>query len=413
VTIVMLAGNAFASGPERAIYRFRGGNDGDIPEASLIADKSGNLYGTTTSGGSSGCGTVFELSPTDGGLDWTETTLYSFLGGTDGCDPQSPLLLDKTGNLYGTTTDGGTSNHGTIFEMLPPAAPGWAWSEVVIYNLTVFNDGWLPFGLAKDPEGNLYGEIGYPNCGTIYELSPPVQGGAWTYTALYNFTCGSDGGWLVGDLVFDNSGNLYGATEIGGDRSQCGGYGCGVVFELKRPKKQGGSWSQSVLYTFICNANCGDHYAGGPFGGVTFDRNGNLFGTTHYGGQDGYGSVFELSPSFHQGGPWTEAEIYSFSCGNDGCGPSTRLIFDESGNLYGSAQSGPLGSLLGEVFEVSPPKQQNGTWTETTLYGFNGWFDGGVWPSALLLRWNGALYGTTQSGGLYGKKGVVFKIFLH
>ncbi|MGA2903955.1 MAG: choice-of-anchor tandem repeat GloVer-containing protein [Candidatus Korobacteraceae bacterium] len=352
---------------EKVLYNFgSNGADGSGPYAGLIFDGAGNLYGTTYEGGTYGWGTAFELTPSVGG-GWTEQVLYSFCSQTnctDGSYPFAGLIFDAAGNLYGTTARGGTSSGcsgsgcGTVFELTPTAGGGW--TEQVLYSFcsqTNCTDGSYPFaGLIFDAAGNLYGTTfaggihpsctlsGYAGCGTVFELSPR-EGGGWTETVLYSFGSGTDGGYPVAGLIFDAAGNLYGTTADGAYSSSCGQI-CGTVFELT-PTADGG-WTEQVLYSFCSQTNCTDGY--GPYAGLIFDAAGNLYGTTIYGGIYGYGTVFELTPT--AGGGWTETALHSF--GNDpaarvedGAGPFAGLIFDAAGNLYGTTYGGGNGTTCG------------------------------------------------------------------
>jgi uncharacterized repeat protein (TIGR03803 family) len=192
---IMLACDASAADLEKTIFRFHG-SDGAWPRAGLIADAAGNLYGTTMLGGSAcgtaekksnGCGTVFELTPTNGGRAWTETVLYAFKGGKDGGQPQGSLVFDAAGDLYGTTSYGGATNQGAVFQLSPPAQQGGAWTEAVIYSFSSYNDGFFPVSLIIDQQGNLYGEEpGYPDTyGDVFELSPPAVQGVDLQCALH------------------------------------------------------------------------------------------------------------------------------------------------------------------------------------------------------------------------------------
>src|SRR5579872_3961646 len=259
---LLLSANASAQ-HETVLYSFMGGNDGYEAQGTLVADASGNLYGTTTWGGSQvtcggdpGCGTVFELTPLPGG-GWTETVLYSFLGGSDGGEPgYGALILDAAGNLYGTTLQGGTATDacpqgcGTVFELTPPPQPGGAWSETVLHSFQGgSSDAALPTsGVVFDQNGNLYGNtIEGGSGGTVFELSPPqVPGGAWTETLIYTFNGSSDGVSPFGALLFEPPDDLYGTTFFGGSRCPPGG--CGTVFNLHHSSD--GSWSESILYSF-------------------------------------------------------------------------------------------------------------------------------------------------------------------
>lgn len=289
-----------------------------------------------------------------------------------------------------------------MFQLSPPAQKGGPWTETVLYSFSSFNDGFFPVNLIVDQQGNLYGENpGYPDgYGSVFELSPPtVRGGTWTYSTLYSFKGGSmhDGTVPLGGLVMGRSGNLYGTTWLGGLGSGCNADGCGTVFQLLHPGGKRTTWTERVLYVFTGGSDGGE-----PYAGVTFDKKGNLYGTTGYGGNEiGDGTVFELSPT--GGGKWTETVLHSFDRNTEGFRPVTGVILDKSGNIYGT-------NFFSDAFELSPPQQKGGSWTETILYVFPE--DG---PSNLLMsKWGKALYGTTEGDG-YGfhQRGMVFKILLH
>lgn len=220
-----------ATGQEKVLHAFTGaGGDGAYPLAALVADSSGNLYGTTASGGSStsctgGCGTIFEMLHTQSG--WTERVLYSFTNTADGSTPDASLIIDSKGNLYGITWQGGAGGGGTVFELHKNAN---SWSLYVLYSFEI--SGYALDPLVMDSKGNLYGTTqngGTYNDGRVFELKPNAKG--WAYKELYDFTGGTDGGNPLGGLVIDSSGNLYGTTVYDGSTS-CGGSGCGVIFEL-------------------------------------------------------------------------------------------------------------------------------------------------------------------------------------
>ncbi|MGA2904008.1 MAG: choice-of-anchor tandem repeat GloVer-containing protein [Candidatus Korobacteraceae bacterium] len=227
---------------EKVLHSFNNnGVDGAEPYAGLIFDAAGNLYGTTGNGGVNAGGTVLELTPAGGG-NWAETVLYSFCSQTnctDGANPSASLIFDAAGNLYSTTDAGGTYGDGTVFELTPTAGGGW--TEQVLHS---FNnngtDGAYPYaGLIFDATGNLYGttlnggtyQCVDEGCGTVFELTP-TAGGGWTEQVLHNFGNGTDGFWPYAGLILDAAGNLYGTTQLGGTGGNCGGYGCGTVFEL-------------------------------------------------------------------------------------------------------------------------------------------------------------------------------------
>ena len=327
---------------ETVLYNFANTNDGGGPDAGLIMDAAGNLYGVTAYGGLNGdLGTVFELSPGAGGT-WTETVLYSF-SGNDGRDPAGSLIMDAAGNLYGLTDDGGAYGEGIAFELSPSGGGGW--TETVLHSFGNGSDAAYPAGsLIMDAAGNLYGATmqggsycpGY-GCGTVFELSP-AQGGGWTETVLYSFN-GSDGFQPRAGLVMDATGNLYGTTVQGGPYCF---FGCGTVFELS--PSVGGGWTEMTLYNF---QNPPD--AEGPDTVLILDSAGNLYGTASLAGNYGYGAVFEVSP---RQGSWTETQLYSFGRDADG-GGSGGVIMDRFGDLYGEGGGGIY--YGGTAYELTPP----------------------------------------------------------
>jgi uncharacterized repeat protein (TIGR03803 family) len=354
-TVFKLQPKADGSWTESILYNFTGGTDGGAPYASLIFDQKGNLYGTTVFGGAQGSGAVFKLAPHADG-SWTENVIYSFLGGKDGGNPSASLIFDQKGNLYGTTQDGGSgaAGNGTAFKLTRNA--DGSWSESVLYVFSGGEDGGNPTAsLIVDPAGNLYGTTIYggnngdscavTECGVVFELMPNADG-TWTESVLYSFTGGTDGGNPETDLIFDQAGNLYGTTKWGG---KCAfSDGCGVVFELKR--QTDGSWVESVLHRFSRR----DGFV--PTAGLIFDAAGSLYGTTVAGGDlslhggSGCGVVFKLAPNSN--GKWTETELHRF-LDRPGDSPFAGLIFDGSGNLYGTTWGNGT-STFGSVFEVTP-----------------------------------------------------------
>lgn len=205
------------------------GTNGSVPVAGLVSDSAGNLYGTTSEGGTSGDGTVFRLKPPAAGTTaWTRTTLLNF-NGTNGSTPFARLIFDSAGNLYGTTTAGGTGGDGTVFRLAPPAAGKTAWTLTTLVNFKGTNGASPQSGLARDSAGNLYGTTltgAVGSVGTIFKLAPPAAGKtAWTLTTLVSFNY-LNGATSYSDLILDTSGNLYGTTFLGGD-------GLGTIFKLK------------------------------------------------------------------------------------------------------------------------------------------------------------------------------------
>lgn len=397
VAILMVAmrfaGGALAAGPtEKVLYSFKGGSDGTNPSTSLVADQAGNLYGTTTDGGTGpctgGCGTVFELTPGTGG-SWTESVIYDFQGGNDGAFPSAGLVFDQVGNLYGTTLGGGPSRDGTVFELTPSQG---VWTETVLHSFTD-GDGAYPVDpLVFDQSGNLYGTTlfgGRFSGGTVFQLTPPSQDGGWTLSTLHDFTGLSDGIDPEAGLIADRRGALYGTTMAGN------------VFKLVHQTE----WRLKVLYTFGGGLNGGPLSAGTLLAG----KNGVLYGTQKFGnGPANAGAVYQLTPPASGSGAWTETTLYRFTGGGDGAYPLAGVISDSAGNLYGTT-SGNGQSNQGTVFRLTPPATPGGSWTETTLHTFAGGSDGSGPSASLIFGKGGALYGTTAGGGGFGK-GVVFKV---
>ena len=336
------------------LHSFTGGADGYWPYAGLTIDAEGNLYGTTKYGGYEGmhcdggaCGTVFKL--TRRGSTWVLNSLYEFKGGDDGKFPVARVVFGPDGRLYGTTSRGGGNGYGgegngTVFSLTPPA--------------TVCKTALCP----------------------------------WTETILYRFAGGSDGDVPNAEVVFDRTGNIYSTTEGGGELD-CEGLGCGVVYKLP----SSGGWTESVLYSFTDSTD-----GATPEGTLTFDANGNLYGAALHGGGGftdcafGCGAVYELTPS---GSGWAENTLYIFQDQDDGVLPYAGLIFDQGGNLYGSASVGGVNNG-GTVFELM---YSNGSWTPVRIFGLQGSPFGTPGPRAsLVMDAAGNLYGTTSNDGAYG-----------
>lgn len=403
------------------LYNFAGGSDGasSSPYAALI-DVKGKLYGTTMAGGTTGlcegqsgppgCGTVFQLTPpaTPGGA-WTEAVIYRFQGNTDGAIPEDSLVADRAGNLYGTTSAGGiqscSGGCGTVFELQPPSLPGGAWTETVLYRFKGVpsgngnGDAALPNGLVFDKGGNLFGmaydgghchtdETGTSCGGAVYKLTAPaILGAPWTEHILYRFY-GPSG--APTSPIFDQSGNLYG-------RAGWGKYGYGMIFTLQPSSTTRGSWVESEVYNFQ-----GGSDGALPFPGLVFDESGKLYGSTLGGGNNsppGFGTVFQLTPPAQSGGAWSESVLYAFTGGSDGDSPFFGPIVDSSGNVYGTT-TGAGSAGYGTIFELSAGE-------EITLHSFSR--TDGVIPSGLLRDASGNLYGTAQAGGS-ANAGTVFKL---
>lgn len=389
------------------IYVFPGGRRGGLPAGKLTLDFSGNLYGTTSAGGgfdtncpNGWCGTAFELSPSNGG-EWDESGLYDFPNlGKKGAVPVSGLILDDKGNLFGTTSDGGQGHCnfrgcGVVFELTRDASGQWV--ETVLYTFTGGKDGGVPGSLIFDKAGNLYGaaelggngSCGGLGCGVVFKLSP-ASSGHWEESVIYTFKGGSSGATPFGGLTFDEAGNIYGATLVGGGGTNCGGLGCGIVFELVPDAN--GRWMAKVLHGFT---KTGDGMS--PNGDPIFDRAGNLYGTTTQGGGFNFGVVFELTPMTD--GKWKETVLYQFTGGSDGAEPLS-LTIDDNGNLYSTTFTGGINNCYGGcgvIFKLVP--QQQGLWSLTVLHSFTGGQDGGNPGSGITIDARGNLFGSTSYGG--------------
>jgi uncharacterized repeat protein (TIGR03803 family) len=303
-----------------------------------------------------GCGLVFELSPTTSG-EWHETVLYEFTGGEDGGFPQAGLVEDAAGNLYGTTQYGGDSASGVVFELTPVS--GGTWKESVLHTF-VGEDGLYPVAnLVIDKAGNLYGTPprgGDPyGCGVVFEVSPS-SGGSWNETVLHSFSCGSDGGLPLAAVTLDALGNVFGTAFMGGTAGVCSStqsVGCGVVFGLSLTSS---GWKEKVLHSFT-----GGDEGGGPQASVALDAAGSVYGTTVAGGLSicsagyaGCGVDFELRSG--GGGTWEERVLHAFRNRKDGADPVTGLVFDPAGNLYGTTLTGGYTTRCncGAAFEITP-----------------------------------------------------------
>ncbi len=322
-----------------------GGQDGNLPDSRVVRGPDGVLYSTTYQGGGScNCGVVFKLQPSPTAppsalASWTETVIHTFAR-PDGAFPgYADLVFDRQGNIYGTTTEGGEFDGGVVFKLTPSNG---AWTESVIYSFTGAADGGTPeAGVIFDSAGNLYGTTmggGQYQGGTVFELTP--SGSGWTETVLHSFQS-SEGMAPLAGLIFDTSGNLYGTAYSGG----IGGFG-GSVFELS---PSNGGWVLSVLHLFDFSASEGEE----PVAGVTMDSAGNLYGTTPGGGAFASGTVYKL---VHDSGAWRYHTLHDFYS-RTGDSPFSVVTFDSQGNLFGTADSGGHGSCntgCGVVWEITP-----------------------------------------------------------
>jgi len=354
-----------AAGQQTVLYSFPFGTDGAEPMAGVTRDSAGNSYGTTYTGGTGGAGTVYKIGTTG-----QETVLHNFTGLADGAYPQSSVILDSSGNLYGTAR-GGANGWGVVYKV------DTAGQETVLYQFTGGADGRNPLAsLIQDAAGNLYGTTyggGAANEGVVFKLDTARQD-----TVLYSFTGGADGGKPTSSLIQDSDGNLYGTTSAGGAAN------AGVIYKLDA------TGHETVLHSFTGGAD-----GGLPFAGVVRSSAGSLFGTTFQGGTGGKGVVYKLDSTGQ------ETVLHNFAGGINGGNPYAGVILDTGGNLLGTTKFGGAAGA-GVIFKVDLAGQ------ETVLYNFTGAADGGYPYAGVILDATGNLYGTTFAGGNEAS-GVVFK----
>ena len=372
----------------QVLHTFSGGGDGGYPDGGLTLHGSGNFYGSSYGGPPthSQYGNLFELRQQGSG--WLFTTIYSFQGNSDGEYPRSPLVFGPDGALYGATTQGGGDGCGgqgigcgTVFRATPPPTPckssACPWIERPIHGFGNGNDGASPLYVvpAFDSQGNLYGTASYGGSaggyGVVYKLTPGQ--GSWTYDVLYSFAGGTDGEAPQSGVILDAAGNLYGAVS---------NIYFGEVYELT---SSGSGWVKDTLYNFH-----GGDDGSTPAGGLIFDSQGNLYGSTTLQGS-GAGTVFQLTPQLN--GSWTETFLQDLP--GTGSGPYSSLTMDAAQNLYGTTYSGGAYGH-GSVFKLT---YTDGSWTYATLHDFTGESDGGNPSGGVTLDASGNLYGTTSYGG--------------
>lgn len=379
--ITLLASGAPATWAQtfNVIHSFSHGSGGSLP-VSGVSIRGGKLYGTTSAGGTF-AGVVYEAAGS--GTNWT-VSILSFLQ-MYGNAPDNRPLFGPDGHLYGVTVDGGAhTNNGNVYQLTPPEAicrtAFCPWTETDLHDFTV-QDGANPTegDLVWDQQGNIYGATangGAFGSGVVYEMMRSQNG--WTEVPIYSFSGGSDGSQPRGGVVFDSNGNLFGTTSHGGSGNH------GVVFELTYVPGTG--WTEKVIYTFQ-----GGKDGSYPYAGVTFDSAGNLYGSTFLGGDGQGGTVFELSPS---GDTWNFNLIYPLP---GTAGPEGSLTLDAAGNIYGTA-AGNGNRLFGNVFKLT---KAGNSWTYTSLHDFQG-PDGEEPICSVTIDTDGTLYGTANGGGVYG-----------
>lgn len=379
-------------GSERILYSFTGGNDGGDPAADLVLDATGKLYGTTVIGGAASCGTIFTLTPHTT-PPWQESVLYNFTCYSDGKNPYGGVTSDRLGDLYGTTVSGGAGGS------CGSTGCGVAWElngaqQSVLHAFSGGMDGFGPgdalagnqrnhfFGTT--PDGGKYGE------GIVYELYH--RAGAWHERVLHAFSAGNDGGGgMLGRLLIDKTGTIYGVTESGG------AYSAGTVFRLT-PHSKGG-FRFATLYAFKGTPDCAN-----PYGGLYEAGNGTLYGTTYYGGSNGLGCIFSL------GGNGSEKALYSFKGGSDGSNPTGTLTLvstNRVNDFYGTTSMGGGSCNCGTIFSLNKKNNQ-----ETVRHAFTGGSDGAYPYYGLATDSSNNLYGTTASGGS-SNQGTIFQFKRH
>jgi uncharacterized repeat protein (TIGR03803 family) len=376
--LIACAVSAPAEAGTRVLYSFKGGSDGAAPLSRLLLI-GGDLYGTTSRGGGTGCergqgcGTVFKIAS-----DGSETVLHAFQGGqADGAVPEAGLIADKQGNLYGTTTEGGggdCSKHGkgcgTVFKVAPDG------TTTVLHAFAGHRFGEIPAGpVIADKDGNLYGttllgghSCDSKGCGIVYKLAPDG-----IFTELFFFPGPPSAYEPSGGLLRDKQGDLYGLTGLGGDDT------VGMLYKLAPD----GTATYPHEFEFSAGAY--------SFGELVADSVGNLYGTTWLGG-----GVYRVAPD------GTFTTLYTFTGGSDGDAPMAGVILDSAGNIYGTTSKGGVDCNCGTVFKLSPDG------TETILHSFQA-AEGSTPKASLVMDRRGNLYGTASQGGANGF-GSVFRI---
>lgn len=419
ILVVLLEAMSTASVTYQVLHNFSG-SDGANPSARLFMDPQGNLFGVTQQGGNYaetqcqefGCGVAFQMKPAVGG-GWDYNVIHTFCkvaACADGAEPVGGLIADSSGNLYGAAAEGGNNaapcqgySCGLIYKLTPTAYGEWKFT--ILYRFSGSSDGWFPIGgLVFDSTGSLYGVALYGGdtgcvlpyvsygCGVVYKLVPNPRGTRWVQKILYTFT-GPDGAAPVAGLIFDTAGNLYGTTESGGQRNYnlCTLIYCGLLFQLSPTPS--GPWQETIVHEFT------GHGDGGlPTSNLIFDTAGNLYGTSAEGG---FGDVYEFIPQI--GGGWKEKVI-----GSPGGNVYAPVLMDGAGNLWSTTANGLVSGFIFE-FVHNP----DDSWSEVVQYTFCSLdlcADGGQSYAGLISDSHGNMYGVTFIGGTNINDGVVFEL---
>lgn len=377
---------------------------GTESEGNLILDSAGNLYGTTGDQYDPSLITVFQLSPNGDGT-WTENVLWTSTGGSDPLNIRAGVVFDASGNLYGTSLLGGASDCGTVFKLTHNSDGSWSERNLVDFDCGT-NGAYPVTGVTLDEAGNVYGgtnQGGTFGNGVIFQLTPNSDG-SYSEKVIHHFTDGADGGYPDHQaFIFDSGGNLYGTTSQGGVQGNCNlPVGtCGTVFKLA--PKSGGRWALTVIHTFT-----GATDGGSPEATLVFDKSGNLYGTTYVGGQYGLGVAYKLIP--HANGKWGETVLHAFK-GSDGANPLGGVIFDSAGNLFGTTANGGQNQCFnapgcGIVYELMP--KSSGGYTQDVLVRFHGAPNSGPY-SDLVMDSTGNLYGSATDYNTYSS-GTIYEV---
>jgi uncharacterized repeat protein (TIGR03803 family) len=402
---------------QSTLYSFAGAPDGSMPaNVTLLTDITGALYGTTFYGAAGDFGTVFKLTPpAPGKSQWTETLLYSFTGGSGGANPNSGLVWDSHGALYGVTVNGGATSSGVAYKLTPPVLPSTQWSYAKIYDFNQLT-GVIPLAAPIfDGAGALIGASssgGAVGFGTIYKLTPPASpGGQWTGAALYNFAGGADGLYPASTLVLGTDGAIYGTTQLGGNKNN------GVAFMLTPPGPNCTPVSPNLWCETVLHAFSGADGSQPQASLILNNASGAFYGTTQLGGANNLGVVFSLTPPVPPSTQWQETVLYNFAGGQDGAAPVSPLTL-MGGALYGATMhggGGACGNGCGTLFRLKPPAAPTMQWVEDILYRFSGGSDG-AWPqgglifNALPFSFGTAIYGVTDYMGGASRSGTVFTL---